>query len=180
MMEEVSIIGIPAIISSGKNTNLLVELSQIMLIIIPREKPSKVLPQSPRKVFAGFKLKIRNPKEAQIINEAPKSVTCCFANNEIAIRPNEIKTAIPEARPSIPSIRLNEFVYPRIKMKIMKKYTIENEFCKVNRPTTAKTTLIICSINLKFAFKFFTSSRTPNKKIPDTLKIISNFVSILR
>ena len=141
--EKVSVIGIPAMTNSGNSTNLLAELSQIMLIISPREKPRNVLPQSPRKVFAGFKLKIWNPKEAQIINDALKIVNCCFNNSEIAKRPSEIKIAIPEASPSIPSIRLNEFVYPRMKTKIIKKYTRDDVFCNVNSPITAKRTLTI-------------------------------------
>ena len=69
--------------------------------------PMKVLPVSPKKILAGWTLKRRNPRHA------PASTSIASASgwfrpasrNHSAMQPLEMK-ASPEARPSMPSIRL--------------------------------------------------------------------------
>src|SRR5437773_8428225 len=72
--------------------------------------PMKRLPQSPRKIVAGLKLKRRKPRmapaNAKVISETsgepPRSATTNTTKVE--------NSAEPAASPSRPSIRLNAFV----------------------------------------------------------------------
>ncbi len=76
--------------------------------------PSAKEPVSPMKMLAGYLLNTRNPKQAPastINGTDPLVFPIDIANIADAI---DAMAIIPAARPSIPSIRLTEFIDPTI------------------------------------------------------------------
>src|ERR1700721_1076974 len=77
-----------------------------------KTNPMKRLPQSPRKMVAGLKLKRRNPRIAPaktiVSNDRDDDPLKIATTKTIKVE----KSAEPAASPSSPSIKLNAFVIP--------------------------------------------------------------------
>ena len=107
--EKVSTIGTPA---ANKGTNI--DITTEVFVVanreaIPSKNPNVKDPESPMKIFAGGKLKNKNPMHAPIIPRdkiAASALFCDIAKtNTVAATIVEI----PEARPSNPSIKFIMF-----------------------------------------------------------------------
>jgi len=75
-------------------------------------KPRNRLPESPRKIEAGWKLKQRKPTVAparMMVTVAAPTSPFKLATTNMVVR---AKSAAPAARPSRPSMRLKAFVMP--------------------------------------------------------------------
>ena len=85
----------------------------------PTINPTNSAPLSPKKIFAGWKLKNKNPKSAPI-NTLHIIIINILACN-IAIKPIVISAIIetPDARPSNPSIKFIAFVMATIQMTVI-------------------------------------------------------------
>src|SRR5205814_6009621 len=88
---------------------------------VAKTNPKKRLPVSPRKIVAGEKLNRRNP------SNAPASVMDRMQTkwlpwiNETTKTERVTKKEIPAAKPSNPSIRLNELVIATIQNTVRSK-----------------------------------------------------------
>jgi hypothetical protein len=94
-------------------TNKAVTVSVLALEITlsaAMEKPRNMLPESPRKIEAGLKLKTRNPKTAperhKLTNIPISFLKIMLTASRVRLTNNEI----PAARPSRPSKRLIAFI----------------------------------------------------------------------
>jgi hypothetical protein len=76
----------------------------------PRLRPIVRLPESPRKMEAGFILKRKNPSRVPHSKSAPEVNPASFSNNPAKAVAAAIRAPTPDASPSKPSIRLNAFM----------------------------------------------------------------------
>ncbi len=74
--------------------------------------PNNSEPVSPMKIFAGLKLKGRNPREAPAIIAHCITIKSCPNLAAVNKRVVAAMLATPEARPSSPSIKFMVFVIP--------------------------------------------------------------------
>ena len=91
--------------------------------------PMNRLPQSPRKIVAGLKLKRRNPRMAPasaIVIRATKDDWLTRATTNTT---NVENRADPAARPSKPSIRLNAFVMAKTQRTVRGNPTNQGNWC---------------------------------------------------
>ena len=88
---------------------------------VAKTNPKKRLPVSPRKIVAGEKLNRRNPSNAPANVMARMQTKWLPWISETTKTERVTKKAIPAAKPSSPSIRLNELVIATIQNTLRAK-----------------------------------------------------------
>src|SRR3989339_2185893 len=114
----VSIIGMPRASRAIINENAVEPFVELCIERMARENPTNRLPESPRKILAGLKLKRKNPNKEPDKHIPINAEVISLFKREIAKIVRPAITAIPVANPSSPSIRLNAFVIPVIQRTV--------------------------------------------------------------
>jgi len=94
---------------STKDTTAAV-LTAASTVMTPISSPSRLAPQSPMKLDAGGKLKIKKPSAAPAVSAASTPGCARFRSNAITATATAMITHTPAARPSTPSEKLTTFI----------------------------------------------------------------------
>ena len=78
--------------------------------MMPISSPSRLAPQSPMKLFAGGKLKNRNPSAAPAVSAASTPGCARPRSNAMMAIAAAMMAQTPAARPSTPSEKLTTFI----------------------------------------------------------------------
>ena len=97
-------------ISGSTNDSTAVVLTAASIVITPISIPSRFAPQSPMKLEAGGKLKIRNPSAAPAVIAARTPGDCRPRSNAMTAIAAAMIAQTPAARPSTPSEKLTTFI----------------------------------------------------------------------
>src|SRR6266496_2283961 len=128
------------------------------------------LPESPRKIEAGWKLKHRNPSKhpARGMVANARWILCCIsaANNMVTVA----KNPNPAANPSMPSMKLNAFIQPTSHSTVRGKLHHQSKVEWPPKPKIrtsaqyAHTAAASWHINFCQGLRLYISSRTPVAK----------------
>ena len=136
--------------------------------------PRTRLPESPRKTFAGLKLKGRNPSNAPINTNKTVASSIAPVYMKIAAQVPAAMLPRPAAQPSKPSIRLNAFVMPTIQKMVrgIERIPSSRTWSPANATRsrctpdhTAMPAAAHCARNLVLADSGEKSSQTPQTKM---------------
>src|SRR6266852_4559894 len=134
--------------------------------------PMNKLPESPKKIVAGWKLNRKNPSVAPASAIAKNATSGFGAISDITNTTTVENTADPAASPSNPSIKLNAFVISSTHNTVSgRQYTHSNacppwispKLCTPYPPAYNHTAATVSTANFHDAFNDLTSSHTPSR-----------------
>ena len=109
--------------TNSKIENEMVDFNTPRMEQIANRYPNKRAPESPKNIFAGWKLNFKNMPVEPIIEHNKYEIISGETDNDTKNKIMDVKHEIPTANPSIPSIMLNILIITIVHMWVIKNET---------------------------------------------------------